>query len=112
MKPLSLSLILLLGACTAAAPRSPEQRQQDSVAAACRQDVERTMRYRDRGQLMRTDEADSRLGTAGFSGTTTGSMSTERLSAQFEQDRLTGDCVRRGTDAPAPAPRGGGARGS
>jgi hypothetical protein len=94
MKSLSLSLLLLMGACAAAAPRSADQRQQDNVSAACRQDVERTVRYRDRGQTMRTDEAESRLGAGAFTDTSVGSMSTDRLSARFEQDRMIDSCIR------------------
>jgi hypothetical protein len=111
MKALSLPLLLLMGACAAAAPRSAEQRQQDNAAAACRQDVERTVRYRDRGQTMRTDEAESRLGTGPFTDTRVGSMSTERLSAQFERDRMIDACVR-GATGPSPATHSGGAAGA
>ncbi|MBC9177389.1 hypothetical protein [Pseudoroseomonas ludipueritiae] len=101
MKSLSLPLLLLMGACAAAAPRSAEQRQQDQAAAICRQDVERTMRFRDRGQLMRTDEAESRLGAGSFTGARDGSMGTERLSAQFERDQMIDSCVRGATNASA-----------
>ncbi len=105
MKPAILSLLLLLGACAAPAPRSAEQREQDATTVACRQEVERVMRYRDRGQQMRMDEADSRLGSGVFSGATTGSMSPDRLSARFQQDQMIGDCVRNANGAP---PAGGG----
>jgi hypothetical protein len=108
MKSLSLPLLLLMGACAAAAPRTAEQRQQDQAAAVCRQDVERTVRYRDRGQTMRTDEAESRLGAGSFTDTRVGSMSTERLSAQFERDQMIDSCVR-GATAPSPATRSPGA---
>ena len=109
MKPLAFSLLLLLGACAGAgagpagAPRSGEQRQQDATNAACRQDAERAMRYRDRGQLMRTDEAEARIGAGAFTDTVAGSMSTQRLSSRFEQSRLVEDCVR-GANAAAAAP--------
>ncbi|RKK05682.1 hypothetical protein EBE87_06400 [Pseudoroseomonas wenyumeiae] len=111
MKSLSLPLLLLMGACAAAAPRSAEQRQQDQATAICRQEVERTMRYRDRGQTMRTDEADSRLGAGSFTGTLTGSMSTDRLSSQFERDQMIDSCVRGATSA-SPAARSPGAAGA
>jgi hypothetical protein len=108
MKPLAFSLLLLLGACAgtgAGAPRSDDQRQQDATTAACRQEAERTMRYRDRGQLMRTDEAEARIGAGAFTDAVAGSMSTQRLSSRYEQSRLVDDCVRGANAAPAsPAP--------
>jgi len=101
MKPLILSTLLLLGACSGAGgggfgggARSDDQRQQDATTAACRADAERTMRYRDRGQLMRTDEAEARIGSGAFTDAVAGSMSTDRLSARFEQSRLVDACVR------------------
>ena len=110
MKPLILSTLLLLGACSGAGgggfgggARSDDQRQQDATTAACRADAERTMRYRDRGQLMRTDEAEARIGSGAFTDAVAGSMSTDRLSARFEQSRLVEDCVR-GANAAAAAP--------
>jgi hypothetical protein len=105
MKSLSLPLLLLLGACATAAPRSAEQRQQDSATAACRQEVERTVRYRDRGQTMRRDEAESRLGAGAFTDAVAGSMSTDRLSSLYAQDRMIDDCVR-GATPPAGSGRG------
>ena len=38
-------------------------RDQAAVAAACRRDADRIIVTRDRGQLMREDERDSRVGT-------------------------------------------------
>jgi hypothetical protein len=104
MKPLAFSLLLLLGACAGGAPRSDDQRQQDATTAACRQDAERTMRYRDRGQLMRTDEAEARIGAGAFTDAVAGSMSTQRLSSRYEQSRLVDDCVRGANAAPAATP--------
>jgi len=114
MKSAILPLLLLLGACAAPAPRSADQREQDAANAACRQEAERVMRFRDRGQLMRQDEAESRLGSGAFSGSTTGSMSPDRLSSRFQQDRLVDECVRGANGAPgaAPAATGGAGRGS
>lgn len=110
MKPVSLSLLLLLGACAGGAagggaPRSDDQRQQDATTIACRADAERMMRYRDRGQLMRTDEAEARIGAGAFSSdTVAGSMSTQRLSSRYEQSRLVDECVRGANATPATAP--------
>ncbi|MBO1077030.1 hypothetical protein [Roseomonas marmotae] len=113
MKALSLSLLLLLGACAAAPPRSAEQRQQDLATAACRQDAERIMRYRERGQQMRLDEADARLGAGAFTDSVSGRLSTDRLSAQYEQERMVERCLR-GAEGAAPVPASGprGGRGS
>lgn len=108
MKSAVFPLLLLLGACAAPAPRSAEQQQQDATVTACRQEAERVMRYRDRGQQMRLDEADSRLGAGAFTGATTGSMSPDRLSSRFQQDRLIDECVRGASDTP----QAGGGRGS
>jgi hypothetical protein len=110
MKSAILPLLLLLGACAAPAPRSADQQQQDATNAACRQEAERVMRFRDRGQLMRQDEPESRLGSGAFSGATTGSMSPDRLSSRFQQDRMIDECVRGANEAP-PATTGAG-RGS
>jgi hypothetical protein len=108
MKTLPIALLLVLGACAAPAPRSAEQRQQDAATAACRQDVERAVRYRDRGQTMRVDEAEARVGSGAFSDSVVGSMSTERLSARFAQDQMMDECVRgtRNANPPAGAGRG------
>ncbi|WP_241665323.1 hypothetical protein [Teichococcus oryzae] len=104
-----LPLLLLVSACAAPAPRGPDSAQQDAAAAACRQDAERTMRFRERGQTMRWDEAESRIGAGGFMGS---SLRNEQLGARYEQDRMVQDCLRGlqpGNAAPQP---GGGGRGS
>ncbi|HWX49920.1 MAG TPA: hypothetical protein VNZ61_17880 [Roseomonas sp.] len=116
MKRLVLPLLLLTAACADMAPRTAEDRQQDAARAACRQDAERVMRVRERGQTMRMDEAESRLGAGPYTGTVAGSMNTERLAARYEQDQLVQDCLRgreNGAAVPGAAPPAGGAgRGS
>lgn len=105
MKRLILPLLLLTAACAGTpAPRSAEQRERDSAVAACRQDAERQMRYRERGQTMRVDEAESRLGAGAFVGNPLG---RDQLAARFEQDRMIAECLR-GQEQPLP---GGGSMG-
>ncbi|MFC3124623.1 hypothetical protein ACFOD4_06065 [Pseudoroseomonas globiformis] len=120
LPPLLVTTGLLLAAC--AAPSSgPVPRPgpaagagdpaQDAAIAACRQEVERSMRYRERGQTMRVDEAESRLGAGAFTGS---SLRNEQLGARYEQDRMMEACLRGtqpGTGTPATPPPGGG-RGS
>ncbi|MCQ4160437.1 hypothetical protein NON00_10905 [Roseomonas sp. GC11] len=95
MKRLVLPLMLLTAACAGAdprsAPRSAEDRQNDAVAAACRADAERQMRYRERGQTMRVDEAESRLGAGAFIGNP---IERSQLGARFERDQMIQDCIR------------------
>jgi hypothetical protein len=117
MKPLVLPLLLLIAGCSGGlAPRYGQQQDavDDTITAGCRQDAERMMRYRERGQLMRVDEAQSRLGTGADIGNP---LERNQLGARFEQDRLVAECLRSATPAspavPAtpqitPAPGGGG----
>jgi hypothetical protein len=116
MKPPVLPLLLLIAGCSGiAAPRYGQQgAQDDTITAACRQDAERMMRYRERGQTMRVDEAESRLGTGADIGNRLG---RDQMGARFEQDRLVAECLRGAQQAPAtprPAvpPLTGGGRGS
>lgn len=110
MKPLILSLLLLTAACAGTGPRSPEERQNAAAANACRQEAERMMRFRERAQTMRRDEADSRLGAGPFSDSVSGSMSTDRLAARYELDQMVAECLRGAREGGAP-PAGSG-RGS
>ncbi|MXP61862.1 hypothetical protein E0493_00675 [Roseomonas sp. M0104] len=117
MKRLVLPLLLLTAACAGMAPRTTEERQQGAALSACRQEAERVMRTRERGQTMRVDEAESRLGAGPFTGTSlAGSMNTERLGARYEQDQMIQDCLRGRqegtTPGTAPPPAGGAGRGS
>jgi hypothetical protein len=108
MKRLALPLLLLMGACAAVAPRSAEEQQSDAARAACRVDAERQMRFRERGQTMRVDEAESRMGSGAFIGNP---MERSQLGARFEMDQLVQDCLRganaeRQAAQPAPAAAG------
>ena len=95
MKRLVLPLLLLTAACSGAAPRTAEERQQGDALSACRQEAERVMRTRERGQTMRVDEAESRLGAGPFTDASlASSMNTERLGARYEQDQMVQECLR------------------
>lgn len=111
MKRLAFSLLLLTGACAAVPPRGAEDQQNDAARAACRADVERQMRYRERGQTMRVDEAESRMGTGAYIGNP---LERSQLGARFEMDQMIQECLRGAqaqrdaatpaAAAPAPAP--------
>jgi len=91
-----LPLPLLLAACAgpgfgpiAAVPAAP---QRDSRTEACRAEATRIVQFRDRGQVMRTDETESGRGT-----TTVAPFSraeSDRGGQQMERDRILQDCLR------------------
>ncbi|MGG5808417.1 hypothetical protein [Falsiroseomonas sp. CW058] len=101
--------LLLLGACTnpvntgfsgfsgfgaQASPPPPvaARGERDPRLDACRDQATRAVQWRDRGQLMRTDETESGRGTttvAPFSRT-----ESDRMGAQMERDRLIAECMR------------------
>jgi hypothetical protein len=126
-RPLLLPLGLLLAGlagCAAPAPRqavpatpaprvagpatyqspapNPAMRDRAAVAASCRDQADRTLVQRDRGQILREDERDSRLG----SDATAFSLrsQTDRLGRQFERDRIAEECVRMNLEAPPSRP--------
>ncbi|MDO9708321.1 hypothetical protein [Paracraurococcus lichenis] len=72
-------------------------RDQAAVASACRREADRIITFRDRGQLMREDERDSRLGSQAsiFSQR----AETDRLGRIYERDRLADQCVQENTRA-------------
>jgi hypothetical protein len=74
--------------------------RQDALVEACRREATRVVLYRDRGQQMRMDEGDSRVGVQ--ANIPTLRAESDRLGQQFERDRLAEECVRRysGSDAP------------
>jgi len=77
-----------------------------AVVEACRQQAAQQIQRQDRGQLLREDESQSRLG-AGFAGTPATNQS-DRLGRQFQFDRRIDECVRANTQtgvtAPTPTP--------
>lgn len=99
-------MILALAGCNIAPPeaRSPEQRAQAATAAAtaaaCREQADRVIARQDRGQLLREDERNARLGIeTGSYGVRT---QIDSLGRQFRRDQIAQDCVRR---QPAPPVR-------
>ena len=106
-------LLLLAGACGAVdvsprlAPVPLPSRENSAALETCRAEATRMVQFRDRGQLMRTDEVESGRGT--FSSAPFSRVETERMGQQMNRDRLIADCVR-GADraVPAGAPPPGG----
>ncbi len=85
-----------LGPSTAPAA---DLRDPAALAAACRAEADRIIAQRDRGQLLREDERDARLGSDTTFGLRT---TTDRLGRQFARDRLAEECVQENRQA---APR-------
>ena len=82
---------------TAPAP-SQAVRDQAALAAGCRADADRIVTFRDRGQLMREDERDARIGTDASIYARRGE--TDRLGRIYERDRIAEDCVQQNTQTP------------
>ena len=72
-------------------------RDQAAVASACRRDADRIIVTRDRGQLMREDERDSRIGSQ--ASIYSQRAETDRLGRLFDRDRLADQCVQENTRA-------------
>jgi hypothetical protein len=88
----ALLLPALLIACSAPAPqasRAPTER--DARVAACRAEATRIVQYRERGQVMRTDETESSLGT--LTVTPFDRAEADRGRAQMERDRIMRECI-------------------
>lgn len=107
-RPVALLLpILLLAACSNT-PLIPPPRPGDAartnpqVAQACREETARRIQRQDRGQLMREDERDNRLGSETVFASQ--AMQTDRLGRQFQLGRETDDCIRANTQASMPRP--------
>ncbi|MBP0443943.1 hypothetical protein J8J14_04045 [Roseomonas sp. SSH11] len=105
MKSLTFALMpaLLLAACAnqapAPAPVSGPQGARAALNAACTAEAERVVRYRDRGQLMRQDEYNARVGTTSHLGP---QVISDQLAQVYERDRMAAECVR-GANAAQPA---------
>ncbi len=82
-----------------AIPESPlgEGRLNDraSLAAACNQQADRVLMQRDRSELMREDERDSRQGTFGSPSTFRAPL--DQMGRRYERDQIARDCVTRNT---------------
>ena len=101
-RPAAAVALLLLGACGAPIPSfSPipapvPAAQRDSRYETCRDQATRVVQYRERGQLMRSDETESGRGTltvAPYS-----RVEADRGAAQIDRDRLIADCLRASPD--------------
>jgi hypothetical protein len=88
------------GPTFASPPPSQAVRDRAAIAEACRRDADRVVLYRDRGQLMREDERDARVGTD--ASIYARRAETDRLGRGFERDRLAAECLEQGTSAPSP----------
>ena len=91
------------GQSFASPPPSQAVRDRAAVAEACRRDADRVVLYRDRGQLMREDDRDARVGTD--ASPFARRFETDRLGRVFERDRIAAECLQQ--DSPAPSPRRG-----
>lgn len=89
---------------TSPAP-SAGTRDRAAAAEACRRDADRIVLYRDRGQLMREDERDARVGTD--ASIYARRAETDRLGRAFERDRIAAECLEQdpGTAATTPPRR-------
>jgi len=99
--------VLLLAACNntplVAPPRPGDAvRTNPQVAQACRDETARRIQRQDRGQLMREDERDNRLGSETVFASQ--AMQTDRLGRQFQFSREVDDCIRANTQAGMPQP--------
>ncbi len=103
-RALPVVLLFSLAACSGFTPAAsrPEARDIErgdrvSVQVACREAADRTLARQDRGQLIREDERNARLGSE------TGSLGLraqfDQLGRQFRRDTLARDCERQ--NAPA-----------
>ena len=66
---------------------------QASLAAACNQQADRVLVQRDRGEIMREDERDSRQGT--FDSPFQFRAPLDQMGRRFERDQIARDCVLR-----------------
>ena len=82
----------------ASPPPSQATRDRAALAETCRRDADRIVLYRDRGQLMREDERDARIGTD--ASIYARRAETDRLGRVFERDRIAAECLQQGATPP------------
>jgi hypothetical protein len=87
-------LLLALSACAARPPADPGEA---SIRAACRAEADRVMANRERGQIMRADEREARIGALEGGGLR---RTSDSLGERFERDRMVEDCVARNRATP------------
>jgi hypothetical protein len=88
------------GPAYASPPPSQAVRDRAALAESCRRDADRVVLYRDRGQLMREDERDARIGTD--ASIYARRIETDRLGRVFERDRVAAECLDQGAAQPPP----------
>lgn len=96
--------VLLIAGCAfndpapAPAPTATTSADAPTIEAACRREAERVVLFRDRGQQMRIDEGENRLGSQ--SSIPSLRAQSDIAGRSFERDRLARDCVRQSTTRP------------
>lgn len=108
MNPLLPALLplLLVAGCSAPLPGAgggAPRGERAALNAACRTQAERVVNYRDRGQTMRQDDYNARVGTTSYLGP---QVITDQIAQVYERDRIAAECVR-GAEPVRPAPGGG-----
>ncbi|NGM18426.1 hypothetical protein G3576_00250 [Roseomonas stagni] len=96
--------ILALAACGTSlppvtpitAPAPVPRGERDARYEACRDQATRVVQYRERGQLMRSDETESGRGTMGVAPMMR--VENDRGAAQIDRDRLIAECLRASPD--------------
>ncbi len=77
-------------------------RDEAAVAEACRRDIDRVISTRDRGQLMREDEAGNRQGSDAMAYSPSSfRMQMDQMGRAYERDRLVKQCIERNNRAAA-----------
>ena len=87
-------LLLAVAACAARPTADPGEA---SIRAACRAEADRVMANRERGQIMRADEREARIGSLDGSGLR---RPSDSLGERFERDRMVEECVARNRATP------------
>jgi hypothetical protein len=77
-------------------------RDEAAVSEACRRDIDRVISTRDRGQLMREDEAGNRQGSDAMAYSPSSlRMQMDQMGRTYERDRLVKQCIERNNRAAA-----------
>lgn len=100
----ALAALALLAACQGPPPpplRNEALRTNDAAAAACRAEAERTVLFRDRGQTMRSDDYNARVGTTSYLGPR---VITDDIARSYDRDRYAAECLRAGREADPAGP--------
>jgi hypothetical protein len=103
-RPLLAAPFVALAACAnplpsvtpITAPTPVPRGERDARYEACRDQATRVVQYRERGQLMRSDETESGRGTMGVAPMMR--VENDRGAAQIDRDRLIAECLRASPD--------------